>query len=167
MFFYSFFIIVFLFILYLLFTPIIINIDTKTNQYYTQLKGIGKASIETHDNEIFQIKLQTIFFNHYYFPLRKKPSSKHRKSLKKSKMTKVPSITTLNTGLRILRTIEVKKLFIDIDTGNCITNAQWYPIFAFMNYRFGEFHVNFENRNQLVLQMQNRPIDIIKAFINI
>ena len=68
---------------------------------------------------------------------------------------------------RMLRTFKVKEFLLDFDSGNCITNAKLYPVFVYLNYQIGGFHINFQGRNQLVLQLHNRPIHIIKSFINI
>ena len=54
-----------------------------------------------------------------------------------------------------------------MDTGNCILNAKLYPLFALLNYYTGNFYINFQGRNQLVLLVKNRPIDIIKSLINL
>ncbi len=155
-------------ILYLLFIPIILNIDTRTNLYYLNIKGLAKASLERHDTELLRINLRALFRNFYFFPLK----SKAKKSTKKSGLQKFTSKKRNNrkrvkTLWRLMRSFRVNKMFIDIDTGDCIYNAKLYPVFAFLNYRYGGFHVNFENRNQLVLQIQNRAIDIIKSFINL
>ena len=69
--------------------------------------------------------------------------------------------------LRLTRTFKVKTFMLNIDSGDAITNAKLYPIFSLLNYRGGNFNINFEGRNQLILQLQNRPIDLIKSFINV
>ncbi len=53
-----------------------------------------------------------------------------------------------------------------MDTGDVVKNAKLYPAFAFLNYHVGGFNINFQGRNQLAVRLQNRPIDIIKLFIN-
>ncbi len=70
------------------------------------------------------------------------------------------------TGLRLLKSFRIKQFLLNVDTGNCISNAKLYPVFAFLNYRVGGFNINFQGRNQLVLHIQNRPIHIIRSFIN-
>lgn len=56
--------------------------------------------------------------------------------------------------------------YLNIDTGDCISNAKLYPLFAFFNYKGGNFNINFEGKNRLALHIQNRPIKIIKTFFN-
>jgi len=153
-----------LLILYFLFIPIIIFIDTATNQYYIQLKGLAKASVEKHLEELIRIKLKVVFFDFYFYPLRKKSPVKAKKLVKKSSVKKRKQIG-LKKIFRMLRSFKVKRFLIDIDTGDCMTNAKLYPIYGLLNYGIGTFNINYESRNRMVLYMENRPIYILKSFI--
>ena len=51
----------FVLICYLLLIPIVIYIDSDTDQYFIQLKGLAKASIEGHKDEVVRIKLKIFF----------------------------------------------------------------------------------------------------------
>ncbi|NJB72168.1 hypothetical protein GGR42_002659 [Saonia flava] len=48
-------------LIYFLFVPIIIYVETETNQYYIQLPGLIKVGIESHDTEILRIKTKVFF----------------------------------------------------------------------------------------------------------
>ena len=150
---------------YLLFMKLILYVDTANNEFYIQAKGLVKANIETHDTELIQIKFNTLFLKYSFFPLRKSKRKKKKAKADKSTVSKRRAIEVQKL-LRIARTFKVDQLLVDVDTGDCITNAKLYPPFAFMNYYGGQFSVNFEDRNRLLLNVQNRPIRIIKSFIN-
>jgi len=155
-----------LLIIYLLFIPVILFIDTATNQYYIQLKGLAKASIELHSKEVLIFKLRVSFFNFYFYPLRKRrPSiSEKKKMIKRNGIKNIKKFGFRKIS-RVLRSFKIKNLIIDIDTGDWTLNAKLYPIFSFLNFTVGSFNINFEGRNRMVLHMQNRPISIIKSFI--
>lgn len=106
--------------------------------------------------------------NFYFYPLRKKKASDNIKKIEGKNASKKKRKHKMNfkTGLRLLRSFKVKTFYMNIDTGDCISNAKLYPVFAFLNYRYGGFNVNFDNRNQVILELQNRPIYIIKSFFN-
>lgn len=151
----------------LLFVPIILFIDTNTNQYYFQCKGLAKVSFETNEEDFLKIKLKLFFMNFNFYPLRE-----HKKHLKKPQLTKAKpkkrqSRFNLKAGMSVLKNFKVKQFALDIDTGDSIYNAKLYPIFAYLNYRIGGFNINFIGRNQLVLHLENRPIYILKSFINL
>ena len=150
---------------YLLFMKLILYVDTANNEFYIQAKGLVKAKIETHDTELIQIKFNTLFLKFSFYPLRKSKKKKKNNKAYKTTLSKRRTIEVQKL-LRIARTFKVDQLLVDVDTGDCITNAKLYPPFAFLNYYGGQFSVNFENRNRLLLKVQNRPIRIIKSFIN-
>jgi len=151
-------------ILYILFVPIVLCIDSTTNQYYVRAKGLAKASIENHDEELLRINLKVAFLHFYFFPLRK-IGIKKRKSIKEKNTGKRHKRIGIRTLLRMLKSFKVKRLYLDIDTGNYILNARLYSMVGILNYTIGSFNINFEGRNQMALHMQNRPIDIIRSFI--
>jgi hypothetical protein len=152
---------------YLLLMPIILSINTQKNEYYIQLKGLAKANIEPDEKEIIRIRLKVFFMTFYFFPIEEYYKRERVKKLKPKKhKTKSREHFGLSKGLKVLKTFKIKQFVIDIDTGNVITNAKLYPAFAFLNYHIGGFNVNFQGRNQLAVRLQNRPIDIIKLFIN-
>ncbi|MDH5413637.1 MAG: hypothetical protein OEW87_05830 [Flavobacteriaceae bacterium] len=159
-----FLVILLLLILYLLWMPMVLFIDTDTQQYYMQFKGLAKASIEGHKEEVLRIHLKVVFFHFYFYPLKEIGNPKKKKIEKNSK--KSSKRIGMRKGLSLLRSFKVKRLLLDIDTGDCVKNAQLYPYFAFLNYKLGTFHINFEGRNRMALYMQNRPINIIRSFIN-
>jgi hypothetical protein len=146
--------------------PIGVHIDTLNNNYCIQQRGIGKATLIRDKKEILKIKLNILFFKLNFYPLRhRKENSKSHIGKKKKKG--INKSLSLKTGLRLLKTFKIKKLWMDIDTGDCIANAKLFPIFAFLNFRVGGFNINFEDRNQLVLHIESRPIDIIKLYFNL
>ena len=152
----------------LLFTPINIYIDTRSNQYYAELKGLAKASIEADKIEIIRIRLKILFKDFYFYPLEAWSTPKKTGKKKKVKKgNKSRDRFTPKTILRLMRSFKIKKWNIDLDTGDCITNAKLYPLFTLINYHFGGVHINFEGRNHAFLLMRNRPINIIKSIINI
>ena len=101
----------------------------------------------------------------YIYPLKKKRLNKQKKD-KEKYLTKSKKHLSFTRIFKILKTFKTKEFYLNIDTGNCILNAKLYPLFALLNYNTGNFHINFQGRNQLVLIIKNRPIDIIKSIIN-
>lgn len=154
-----------LFLIYLLFASIIICIDTISNQYYFELKGIFKANLEKDDIELFRIKLKVLLLKFYIYPLKKRKKRMQNKIKTKAHTNSKRNIT-LTRIIKIINTFKVTRFVLDIDTDNCILNAKLYPLFSLFNFYGGNFHVNFQGRNQLVLYVKNRPIDIIRSIIN-
>ncbi|WP_243472712.1 hypothetical protein [Winogradskyella sp. MH6] len=152
--------------MYLLLMPMILVIDTNNEQYYIQLKGLARADVIKDDKEIFIIRLKLFFLKFYIHPLKAKKEKKSEtsKAIKVDKKTKKLSFRTV---IRIIKSFKVTQFYMNIDTGDCIANSKLYPVFSFLNYQFGGFHVNYKGQNTLVLAVENRPIRIIKSFFNI
>tara|TARA_R110000772_G_C13190678_1_gene429019 strand:+ start:64 stop:558 length:495 start_codon:yes stop_codon:yes gene_type:complete len=150
-------------VIYLLFARISLLIDTSTNRYLLKLQGICSVHAERDETEILKLRLQVFFMHFNFYPLApdKKKKIKPAKKKKKSRFS-----FTFQQGWRFLKSFQIKRFYLDLDTGDCITNAKLYPIFSMVNYKGGNFNINFRGRNKLVLDIQNRPIYIIKSFIN-
>ncbi|MBD1262882.1 hypothetical protein HZY62_19960 [Maribacter polysiphoniae] len=153
------------FILFLLFMKVVLFIDTGTHEYFIQAKGLVKANIEPDREQLIRIHIKALFMDFYFHPLDRISSQKKEKTLKKQQVSKKRH-PKMNRILKALRTFKVKQLVLNIDTGNCITNAKLYPVFAFLNLSQGQFNINFIGQNQFILHIQNRPIHVIRALIN-
>jgi hypothetical protein len=154
-------------IISLLLVPIKFYVNTTTQQYYLQIMGLAKVSIEADEIQWIRLKLKVLFFSFFFYPLKAIGSRKEK--IKKVNPKKKKSRNRMNykTFIRIMKSFNVEKFYLNIDTGNCIYNANLYPLFALLNYRMEGFRINFRGNNQLQLVVKNRPIRIIKAFINL
>ncbi len=150
-------------VIYLLFARLSLVIDTSTNQYFIKLQGICRIDAEKDETEILKLRLHIFFFNFNFYPIRpdKKKKIKPKKNKKKSRFS-----LTFKQARLLIKSFKIKRFYLDLDTGDCITNAKLYPVFSLLNYRVGNFNINFNGRNKLVLHIQNRPVYIIKSFIN-
>ena len=150
-------------LIYLLILPINIVINSIDNQYFISLGSIAKANVAKDEEFLLRIDLRTLFMRFKFYPLKKRHTKKKKKKQPEKKRIKWSHIRSI---FQIVRSFEVKRFSLDIDTGNCITNAKLYPVFAFLDFYVGNYRVNFDGRNSIVLHIQNRPYRIIKSFIN-
>lgn len=70
------------------------------------------------------------------------------------------------TMVKLVRSFRIKKFRMEIDTGDSVMNAKLYPMYAVFPFLNIDFGINFEGRNELALVIENRPIRIIRSFIN-
>lgn len=149
----------------MLFVPVTGCIDTISNQYYIKIHGLARANLEGDMSEIVRIRFIVLFFHFYLYPLRKK-KSKQKKTNKDEGKLKLKKHMPFKKMFRIIRTFKITRFFLDIDTDDYSLNAKLYPLFTLLNYHGGNCNINFQGRNQLVIYVRNRPIHIIKSFIN-
>lgn len=152
-------------LIYVLLIPIILFVDTNTNQYYVQLKGIAKANVLPDKDELLKINLKVFFWRFKFYPLRKNTTTTTKKKTKVKTLKRTRRKIEIRKILRLLKSFKIKRFHLNIDTGDSIMNAKLFPFFAFLNYRIGSFNINFKGTNHMVLHMQNRPIHIIRSFI--
>ena len=155
-----------LLILYLLTVPVIFLINTNTQEYSVRVVGLAKATLEGDKNELLRIKLKVPFKNFYFYPFRTKTKTKEKKR-KAAKITKRGKKFKYKSFVRVLNSFKLKQLVLNMDTGDYILNAKLYPVFLALNYTKGNFNINFEGKNELIVCIQNRPVNIIRSFINI
>lgn len=155
-----------LIITYLLLVSIVLYIDTSTNQYFIKIKGLAKVSLETDEIEIFKVHLKVLFFNFFFYPLKKIKLERRNKVKGKTSKKKRFKSVPIKKILSVINSCKVRRFQLNVDTGDYILNSKLYPIFTFLNYKSGGFHINFQGKNQMVLLMHNRPFYIIKSFIN-
>ncbi|MGW9685773.1 hypothetical protein [Flagellimonas sp. 2504JD1-5] len=153
-----------LFGVYLLFAPLVLYMDTKENTYFVELKGLAKASFEPDKLELVKIKLRIAFINFDFYPLRTNRRSK-KKAVGREKSKKAHKMSPRKIA-RLLRSFSIKKLYLNVDTGDFVLNAKLFPLFNFLNHHVGRFNINFNGNNRMVLMASNRPINIIKIFVN-
>ena len=154
-------------IVYLLYLPIDLVINTDHNRYYIKVGFLARADVQGDSNYIVRIRLRTPVYRTSFYPLKKrKQKVKKEKKTKAVDFRKAFKIKYIKLGYRLLKSFEIKRFALHLDTGSCITNAKLFPLCAFLNYRGGNFNINFTNRNHLDLHIQNRPIRIIQSFIN-
>ena len=135
-----------LFVVALLFAPIQLYVNTDTSEYYIRVVGLAKASLEPDNRELLRVRLKTLFFEHSFYPLRKKMMKKGKPAKQKTKRKRK---IRFKNFVRLLRSFEVRRFLLDIDTGDYVFNAKMYPIFMLLNRYVASFHINFQGRNIL------------------
>ena len=156
---------------YVLLAPVDLYINTISKEYFIRQRGILKANALWDDDKIIKLRMQLFFFSFDVFPLEKMKQAKKKKKVEGKKKTKSKKALVKTRkdqsrkALKALRTFRIKRFFIDLDTGDYVQNAKLYPVFAFLDYRYGGFRINFLGRTDLVLHVQNSPYRVIKSII--
>lgn len=144
------------FLLWFLIGPVTLYLDTDTNRYYLALPGIFKAVI-VPSPDIFYIRIWIFFIPFRINPLQRKSGIKKKKSRKPRKKWHLKKYTEGRQMIRpIIRSIRIRKLFLDIDTDDFLLNAWLVPLFSSMNSENIQMRVNFEGSSSLMLDLRTR-----------
>ena len=151
-----------LLILGLLFVPIQIYIDTDASRYFVKVKGLAKINLEPDDKEIVRVRMRILFFERSFYPITKPPKPKEKVARQKTRPKRRLKFRKM---VRLVRTFEIRSFAVEMDTGDYLANAKMYPLFVLLNQYVGSFHINFQDRNRLLMDMRNRPIRMIKSIV--
>ena len=147
----------------ILFAPIQIYVNTETSEYYVRVKGLVSAHIEWSTTEILRIRIKTFFMERSFYPIKKYSGQKEKTRKHKPRKKRRVNFTKV---LRVLKSFQVKRFLLDIDTGDYLINAKLFPVFVLLDQFLAPFHINYQNRNILIMDLRNRPYRILKQIIN-
>lgn len=158
-------IVLLVFVTILLLTPIRFKIDSNKSIYLAEWKHLLSAKLLLQNNEPI-VQLKSFFWKKEINLLKinsglNNTTQKKRKSTqqKKSKFNFKKKIKPL------LKSFQVRKFFINIDTNNYAWNAYLFPIFYFLKSEQRQLHINFQGNVEVLLDIQNRPLRILWALI--
>jgi hypothetical protein len=162
-------------LLWLLFVPVTLFLNTDTSRYHLVLPGIFKAVV-VPSTTLFYIRIWIFFIPVRFHPFQGKAGKtreKPKKSVRKWKLKKFRGGKQIISDA--IRSIRIRKLSLDIDTDDFMLNAWLIPVFSAVNSRDIQMRVNFEGTSSLLLNMQARIGTLLwivirnkyKSFINL
>jgi hypothetical protein len=144
--------------------PVSLYIDTDQGRYEVFQKPAFRffAIIK---NETVILQLQIVGIN---VPLQSKRKSAIKKERKKSKSKSTfrRSVSAWRFLIeRSLKSFEVKKVIVDLDTDDVILNAQLVPVLLLASQGAVQLSTNFNGRVYFHLDIKNRPGKILWIFL--
>ena len=164
-------IIILSFLTWVLISPIRLYINTDTNKYFIELKGIFRVSLVPDKKEIFFLRFRFFFINFNFYPFRKKKKKeklvKHKKQRKKKrKKTRIKKIRLIvKYTWNVLKSFKLRRLNVNLDTDDVILNAFLIPVFIFINRKNIWLNINYNGELSLILLVENRVINILLVMI--
>jgi hypothetical protein len=154
----------------LLWAPIRLEIDTRADLYRVQWSRIASAAwLPEQGLDLVEVR---IFFWKRKIALLQMSAQKGKKSMPKleEKRGEKPAKKARRPGLRsvkkILKTFEVRRCHIALDTGDYVWNAWLFPVFWFLKSQKMRVWINFQGKNELSLLVQNRLGRILWALVS-
>ncbi len=154
-----------LILVYLLLIPIELEFNTYTNNYILKIKGLVQVELKTHPKYLFYFLWKTPLVHGAIYPLKHDKVGRKSKALgkKKSRSFKMPKLALIRS---LVKEIKVNALWIEIDTGSYVKNAQLSSITPLLRSWGIPINVNFLGQTNLILSIYSRPIYFLKGFIN-
>lgn len=161
-------------ILYLLFAPIYLVINTNESRYEAGLTGVIKVWISKDEIEKLEIRARILFIGTKVRPFnfsknKVKASTPKKAKKKRRKLTRKRIKTILKLFWNIVMSFKLKQLKLNIDTGDVIQNAHLIPVFSMVYKNNVQLSINFEDKNEFILHFENNIgtiiFQIVSAFI--
>lgn len=153
-------------ILWLLFAPMVLKIDTQQQLYYVRWVGIGSCRVKVMQDDLV-LTLQLLFWKKEMDPIevlvqqQKAQSSKKKKKKRSSRSIK----KWKRLGLRLMKSFTVKQFRLRLDTDDYVLNSYLFPVSRFLNFGPHQVSINYLGESSLQLQIENRLIRLLRAVL--
>jgi len=163
MFWFIFIAVILITLLWILFGPVIIFVNTESKRYSVTLPGIFNARV-IPSADLFKIRGSVFFIPYRYNPFHKKPKKpEEEKPARKKRSFKLSDGMPL--GKSIMHAFRIRKLHLNLDTDDFALNAWLVPVFSAVNSENISLQANFEGDISLQLDLRTRLGAVIWAFI--
>ena len=144
------------FLLWILFGPVSLFLNTENNRYYLVLPGIFKVMV-VPSPDIFRLRVWILFIPFRLNPFQQKKEKRKKKTKEPDKRKKT---FRFRGGPQIIidafRSMRIRKLQMDIDTDDFILNAWLVPVFSMVNSGNIQMKVNFQGHSSLLFDVRTR-----------
>ncbi len=160
-------------LVWLLLAPLYLYIHTGESRYEAGLTGFFKARLVNGKHGLPELKMRVLFYP-FRMPLirlgedRKKPSKaikKQKKSKKRSWQGFRKIKLIMKISWKLVRSFRLKKFYLNVDTGNVITNAYLFPVFSVLGGKKYRLSVNYASKNELILRLENNLMTIFSHIV--
>ena len=153
--------IIFFIIVYVLFAPLIIEVNSTTNLYSVRFHRLISVKLIILGNfpkleiRIAGVKREiNLFVSHATKKTSAHKVKTHQKNISFGKIRGV------------MKTFKIKEWKLSIDTGNEALNGFLFPCFLGLSRLSGHpFNINFLYRNEIIFRIENNIARIIRAYI--
>jgi hypothetical protein len=157
------FIILFIFLAYILFAPVHIEIDSTKDLYGIRFHRLLRISLKTDDDLLLELKLMRWKKR---FSLSNPMQYKQQENRETTKPMKRKVVFKLNKIVPVLKSFKVKTFDISVDSHNMQLNGILFPIVYFAGFYFNKnIRISFVGENHLILYMNNTLGRMAAAYI--
>lgn len=155
----------------ILWSPMLLCVDSTRQQYYFQWQGIGRVDIlPLAETLLLRLRIfwwkKDIDLLHPQTWKTKEKEDKKAKAKKKSGRKKSVSIKRIPRRLwRVLQSFQVQTFRLHLDTDSVVQNAYLYPVFFALRSPRRDLQIRYDGESLLVLRVRNRIIRMLRAFV--
>lgn len=153
-------------LLWILFAPIIIYMNTERHVYFFHMVGFLKVQPLWNDGGLrLGISLPVHRFEIDLLKKRKKKKKAKPKEREKSKKGWKAVKPTKDRILAVIKSFKIKQFKLSLDTGDYVTNALLVPAFYAANAKGIQATINFQGESHILLEISNTVWTIGRAYL--
>lgn len=157
-------------VVWILFAPLIIRIDTIENTCDLRLPGLFKTWLSI-DQEGLAVHVWFPFYRFKMDPLRRKAPKKRRKrkatASEKKKVMKRPNTKLMRRLLNTMYSFRIIVFEASLDTDNYLLNAQLVPLCQLIRRHGLAMNINFQGNSYFRLEVRNNLYRLGLAYLEI
>lgn len=144
-------------LLWILLAPVIVLINTEGNRYLITLPGVISLMLVPRE-ELFMVRGWIFFIPFKIDPFKRKKAKPRKEKERVIKMKRSKNrFGNIKIITEAIRSIRIRKLWLDIDTDDYALNAWLVPVFSAVNQTGNiRMQVNFEGNLSLYLDFRTR-----------
>jgi len=147
---------------YLIFAPFFIELNSVNGTFSFDFHTVLSINCFIKENSLF-LDLRIMGWRKQIDLLAKK--KRNTKSVRKKVSSKKPVIPLRKVNA-IIKSFKINKFYLAICFDNMLINGIIYPLFAYLNNNNNRhIEVNFLNRNEIIIKVENNFYRIIRAYI--
>lgn len=151
-------------LLWVIFIPVYLRIDTDTDRYELMQSGTVKMSFYPGQEPLLKVRLFGFFL-----PAIKKSKASPPDEQKKQRKKKNPKKRSLNAWLYLLRGVKrsIRCKYVDctVDLGDVVLNAQMVPVLLLLSRGAVNVKINFTGRYYLAMEAYGRLYILVWTFL--
>jgi len=153
-------------LIWILFGPVMLLIDTEKKRYLFILPGVLSARVISRE-DLFYIRLWIFFlpFKIDPFKVTRRPSTS-KEITRKEKKSRSRKINPVRFMQKAKRAFHIRRLDLDLDTDDFPLNAQLVPVFTAFSGRNRDLRINFEGKMYLHLDLRTRVAALLWMYFS-
>ena len=146
---------------WILFTPIVIEIDTLKGVYAFRWKGLVKVRLVCESGDL-KVQVASWFWKKSFDPFQFK--SKKKKKTDSKKRTKTRDFRKWTSRVfRVLKSFRINACSLSLDTNDFVVNSYLWPVFYFLDSGRKTLRINYEGKFNALFIAKNKLFRILRA----
>jgi hypothetical protein len=152
-------------LLFLLFVPIRLELNTRTASYRAWIAGLAGIELLTEPEMHFRLRMLGFSKDFDPFASKKAHLKRRRSGTRRKNARRLHSWKWIRKGLQVVRSFRLERFYLDVDANDYVANALLVPILARLAGKNVQCRINFNSEIELQILVSNNLARALFAFV--